>query len=145
MYNKTMNKTVIISLVALTFFSGLWFILKGDNTTTVEPEPITDLSENEKAKDNIIGKWQAVDDSNAVIVFEADGTQKDFYEGEELSGGTWKFTTSSIDDGAETRMLLQTVINGEIYEYEIYVVTEKSLVLNYLARGDMLVYERFGE
>lgn len=91
---------------------------------------------------HLVGTWQSVPDSASVLVLQATGTVEQWYNGERLDTGTW-YATSTVPAayaGVEA-YLVQSYEDDTLY-YGIFAATETALVLNHLARGNMLEYRR---
>ena len=90
-------------------------------------------------REAIVGRWEDAEDSASVLVYNADGTMLDEYEGEEPDTGTWEVS----DDSSFVR--LSVVIGGLDYDYEVIAVSAEDLSISYLARGNTLRYRRVSD
>ena len=108
----------------------------------VSPEPeaeaATQLPLAGAMSEALVGSWQSTEDAKAQIVFHADGTAFEHYEGRVLASGTW-----DVHHETETDLLVLTrVIEGETYTYTVLTVEPEKLVLSYRTRGNTLSYTR---
>lgn len=102
----------------------------------------------------MIGVWQSSDDSKFTREFKADGTVVDRYEGDDLATamGTWMIVdpTKEPSDalGAPSENLTgMTVVkltfsDGQILYFGVDSVTESSLKLIYIGRGNTLSFTK---
>ncbi len=97
-----------------------------------------------KSEESIVGNWQSSDDKNSIVIFKKNGTTEDIYDGKTLSSGTWKITngTKLTDGSISEGTFLETIIDGEKYNYKVISVDSLKLNLTYLPRGNTLSYER---
>lgn len=94
-------------------------------------------------REQLVGIWQSTDDQNAVIVFEKNGAYLNYYKGAKLDEGVWQPHGTDYRDGQYGEgLFIETNIDGELYGYVVYELTNESLVLNYLDRGNTLSYRR---
>jgi hypothetical protein len=77
------------------------------------------------------GRWIATDDAKSIIAFQ-DGKKLDFYDGQLMSEGTYQINGDRLTVTAD----------GEVYEYSIVELTDETMILTYLARGNSLTYTR---
>lgn len=80
----------------------------------------------------IVGEWRSVDDPSFTRVFEADGKFYDTYEGVADAPGTW----------AEVGGELHLSSGAGTLRFDVTGVTESSLAMIYLDRGNLLRFER---
>jgi len=83
--------------------------------------------------DLIQGKWRSLDDENSVIEFK-DNIKIDFYSGEEMSRDSFEFK--------ENNQYLKVISGNDIFEYKIDELSENSLILMFLPRGNILRYTK---
>jgi len=87
----------------------------------------------------IQGEWKSIEDERSVIEFR-DGLKLDVYDGEQLSEGDFDLYNDArgsmrSDNGA--------YLIADDFVYNIIELTNESLVLMYLPRGNILKYERY--
>jgi len=136
-------KKMIIFIIVVVVLGGVYYAgnKKSDvvvPTTEVETTDVEVVAvpETTVGTEQIIGTWQSIDDEQALVIFNEDGSVENMYGGQEVSGGTW--STSDEAEGA----FLHTVVDGEKYEYVVLKVNETTLTLSYLAHGNTLNYTR---
>jgi hypothetical protein len=99
----------------------------------------------QSAQEKIVGEWRSADDLKSVITFASDGTTSDVYDGEKLNVGAW-YMVHKIDDSREkynpTGIFLYTNSKGEEFVYAVVEISDETLTLSYLARGNTLTYTR---
>lgn len=81
------------------------------------------------------GTWTSVDDGKSVVEFSGNKVI-DYYDGEKMNEGTFEINS----DLNYVRLIL--LFDGEEYEYSILNLSEDSLILSYLARGETLEYTK---
>jgi len=93
----------------------------------------------------IQGVWTSLDDENSVIEFK-DGVKKDFYLGEEMSSDEFGFYESlpvtNVSEKKESGKYLVVKVTDGVLEYEVAELTDKTLNLIYLPRGNLLRYKK---
>ena len=77
------------------------------------------------------GKWKSLDDENSVIEFSSSKII-DYYQGENVSESSYTISGDTIIIGTE---------EDEMH-YKILEITDSSLVLTYLSRGNTLRYQK---
>jgi hypothetical protein len=102
-----------------------WFDKFDDILGTIE------IFEAKDYKALIQGTWMSLDDKLSVIEFK-DGKKKDIYDGEELMEAEYTIDKGSLVVGE----------SEDMFEYTILTVSEDSLELVYVPRGNALRYER---
>jgi len=121
-----------------------------NNPPAVEPEKDSG-AENppqsaEAASAAMAGIWQSTEDSQYVMVLQADGTVEERYGNEITDTGTWRTLDSLEGTAVEIRpdfvskVYLQKTLNGEVYFYNVVEAEADSLVLIYLDRGNILSF-----
>jgi len=104
-----------------------WFDTFDDIVKTIElTSSIVDI-------DLIQGKWISKDDENSVIEFKGN-IRKDIYDEEELDQGIFEFN--------QDQKKLTVTIDEDIFEYTINELTENSLIMMFLPRGNILRYTK---
>jgi len=83
--------------------------------------------------DLIQGRWTSLDDENSVIEFN-ENVKIDFYSGEEISRDPFEFK--------ENNQYLKVVSDDDVFEYKIDELSENSLILMFLPRGNILRYTK---
>jgi hypothetical protein len=100
---------------------------------------------NKEASNNlslIQGKWTSVEDSNSVIEFNGN-TKIDYYSGSKMDEGSFGlYEGKSFINSNNNGSYLRATIDGDSFDYYIVSVSEDSLVLSYLPRGNTLNYRR---
>jgi hypothetical protein len=95
--------------------------------------------------DLIQGIWTSVDDEKSAVEFIGD-KKIDFYEDEKLSEATFKIYDhlSITEDSQEDKngKYLIVGVDDEVFKYEIIDLSDKTLTLIYLPRGNILKYEK---
>lgn len=118
---------LLIIVIAVAFW---WFSPTREHNTTLPSGGVAA---------EIVGSWHSTDDPKASVVYRNDGTVSNFYDGAELSGGSWELT-----EGENGSVLI--VRDGDTtYEYVVLSVGTDGLVLSYTARGNTLAYTRIDE
>lgn len=114
-------------------------LIKTDSSTNYieEAQILKDLLRNKKnnqdSYDKIQGKWQSTIDSSSTIEF--DGLTKiDYYKGKYIDQSKIK-----ID---KDRLFCKTLKDDLTLEYEIMTLTDVSLTLIYLPRGNLLTFTK---
>lgn len=86
--------------------------------------------------ETLVGEWRSVEDVTFTRVFETGGNFYDTYQGDPAGApGTWEIAT----DGSEE---LRLSSEGDTMRFRVMAVTEDSLTLVYLDRGNSLRFER---
>lgn len=138
-------KNIIIAVVALVLLgAGVWYVTRNAEAPApvIEEETIDPLTAESQ---QLVGIWQSDQDVNAQIIFAEDGTTTDLYDGEQLSSGVWGLYTDEDAEYNPSGLFLRSVLNGETYEYAVVELTQETLVLSYLERGNILEYSRVVE
>jgi len=136
-----MKKVLILFVVVVLIIIGyvLYQNLSEDEKVLQEEEVLLEEDQIEQTKnvfDLLQGKWRADDDINSVIEFR-DGEKIDYYSDQIMFEGVFE-----IDETEEHI----TVSEGEdVFEYGIVELSEQSLSLMYLPRGNILKYEKIEE
>jgi hypothetical protein len=90
----------------------------------------------------IQGTWTSLDDDKSVIEFNKNEIV-DYYDNSKMSEGTFKiYNDSNFISINNNGSGLVSLINGERYEYSILSLSENSLILSYLPRGNTLKYSK---
>ncbi len=93
----------------------------------------------------IQGVWASLDDKKSVVEFK-DGMKVDFYSGEEMSSDEFSFYDSlpvtSASEKKDSGKYLVVKVDDGVLEYEVSELTDKTLNLIYLPRGNILRYSR---
>jgi len=94
--------------------------------------------------EQLIGKWQSVDDIKSFKVFKSEGIIEEVYSGKIISTGTWEVIDRPelLYGNMVPAPFLKITINGEEYVYTSVFVKEPELSLTYLPRGSTLKYNR---
>ncbi|QSH39382.1 hypothetical protein JXR01_03740 [Candidatus Kaiserbacteria bacterium] len=131
-----MNKIAPIVIILIALIGIAWYYVSSDTNKAPEPTQTDVVAVTEK----MVGEWKSVDDEKSVVVFNANGTTMDIYDGEQLAQGVWEVFETTPQESSGPR--LRTTINGEEFDYTIWNVDETELVINYSARGNTLRYTR---
>lgn len=83
----------------------------------------------------IVGKWISNDDEKSSIEF-VNGKKIDYYEGEKMSEGSY------IIEKEEDFIRMTTHLGEEIFEYRILNLSDSTLILSHLPRGNTLSYSK---
>ena len=147
-----MNKWIIIIIAAVVVIALGWYFWPNDatapgNGTVDEASQVTESESQidaESTSAKIVGRWQSTQDEKAVIVFNADGTTQDLYDGEAVSSGTWQVDTVGVEgiDFNPTGVFRHSTSEGQGYDYAVLAAGDTQLTLSYLARGNTLNYVR---
>lgn len=89
------------------------------------------MNSEDQPVDQLVGRWQATDDSNVIVEFTAT-ERTEYYAGQLMS-------TDPYDLNKER--LVVTSADG-LYEYSVVMVGADNLELQYLPRGNTLRYQR---
>jgi hypothetical protein len=146
-----MKKFSLLLLVAAAVAAGFWFgahrgaSSSGERPAVAVPEgaiendPRRPGAVGKRApglEEALLGEWRSLDDLTFTRVFEAGGKFHDTYQGEPAGApGTWELTS----DGSEE---LRLASEGDTMRFHVVAVTEESLTLTYLGRGNSLRFER---
>jgi len=79
----------------------------------------------------LFGRWVSLDDEKSVIEF-TDSTKIDTYNGEKMSEDIFKLNEKHLTVGA----------GDDLFEYDIIEITDETLTMIYLGRGNILRYQR---
>lgn len=91
----------------------------------------------------IIGKWVSNDDSNTMLVID-NRTLRNYYNNMLIDSGFYSFN-KTILNSEEIFSLAVTYSKGDTLFYEIENITDSTLTLLYMARGNNLIYRRIGK
>ena len=142
------------------FFWILLIVILGYVIALVMPEdtaPTSGLPQNTEntqalSGDPMIGTWQSTEDSKFTRQFNADGTVVDAYQNDASATmfGTWMVVDPAkepqdtlnvpADSLAGMTVLKITFSNGDIMYFDVNKLTETSLTLTYLGRGNVLTF-----
>jgi|GEM_PF-1003577 len=100
--------------------------------------------------ENIVGKWQSIDDAKFSREFKSDKTVVDSYVGSQTAtaSGTWSIFTKENKDPEFTGTLesetayVKIAIGKEKLYFKLLKVTPEALELIYLAKGNVLRFTR---
>jgi len=152
-----MNKILLGVVIVVVAFISIGFAVvdfSRNDATLIGGSVGSKVKDNELqvSEDQFTGRWRSLDDSDYEVVKEADGTLVEYYNGEELSNGSWELL-SVLPEGEETPSsaevfdgsYLKKVLNGETIYYGVLVIEENILSVIYFDRGDTLNFERVTE
>ena len=134
MIQNKKNLFIIIILIVMGI-SILFFLLKG-----TEPYTKNNLSEQEQKFNEseqtydislLQGKWRSIDDVNSVIEFNAN-KKIEYYLSNKMFEGDFDIERNYLTVKDDT----------EIFEYQIIALSNNTLTLIYLPRGNTLSYKR---
>lgn len=101
--------------------------------------------------ENMIGKWQSVDDAKFVREFKSGDAVTDWYENKSMSDGLWVAFTKEkapkvfpypMDDSSVYLQMTMTGTQADTLDFKITKVTPEELELIYLTRGGTLKFKR---
>ena len=106
------------------------------------------LSADQKLMNSLVGDWRSVDDPKSVMRFTSDFRKWDEYDGDFEGEGEVSFTKecddASVLVSGETLIQINDANSPEdIYCYGIINISDDSLVLMFLPRGNFLEYEKY--
>lgn len=98
----------------------------------------------------ITGRWQSTDDANFIREFNADGTATDWYQGTDVSSGSWSIFTKEqpvqvtfpLESGATYLQLEMVGSQAEYLHFKIVNLTPETLEMIYMDRGGVLRFTR---
>lgn len=143
---KHMKFKIHVLFLTVVILGGSWWYYNGGVETlgNQAQEETTD-----SIKGQLEGTWQSTQDRQAGKIFTAN-TVVDTYEGEDMSDpSNWKLympsraqdsEVTNIIEGATAYIIVE--VGAEQFQYAVLELTEDTLVLNYLARGNTLEYQR---
>lgn len=142
-------KNLVIIIAIIVILAAAVVLLWSNDVSEIAPtEEEMDLTEG-VAELNIggtlamiPGRWQSTDDEKSVVIFNGDGIAVDIYDGEELGSGTWELYENENAEYNPSGVFMRQIIGGESFEYAVLELSEDTLLLSYLARGNTLEYER---
>lgn len=107
-----------------------------------------ELSADQKLMNSLVGDWRSIDDPKSVMRFTSDFRKWDEYDGDFEGEGEVSFTKecddASVLVSGETLIQINDANSPEdIYCYGIIDISNDSLVLMFLPRGNFLEYERY--
>lgn len=124
------------------FTAQEWFDTFDKIVDTIE---IAEVEDAETYSQLIQGVWTSLDDENSVIEFK-DGMKIDFYSGEEMSKDEYGFYDEiPVDKDSkkqDTAKYLVVETSDGVFEYEVVELTENTLNLIYIPRGNILKYSK---
>ena len=86
--------------------------------------------------EHLVGEWRSLDDASFVRVLAAGGNFHDTYQGDAAGApGTWALAG---DGSGELRLSSE----GDTMRFDVISITENSLAMIYLDRGNLLRFER---
>ncbi len=145
------SAVVIVALAVIAYLLVTYEDMPADQSMEQGQESMMDnegdamMLNRDDVEGDIVGTWQSTEDPKAVVVYKADGTVEDRYDGEVMSTGTWELYADGEAEYDPSSVFLRTTIDGETYEYAVLDSGESQLTINYLARGNTLDYERVTE
>lgn len=101
--------------------------------------------------ENMLGKWQSVDDAKFVREFKAGDVVVDWYDGKTVSTGLWvaftkekapKIFPYTMDTSSVYAQLTMTGSQADTLNFKVSKVTPEDLELVYLDRGGVLRFKR---
>ncbi len=91
----------------------------------------------------LVGRWESEDDSKSVEQFATDSTVVHIYDGTQVGIDSWSVNEQSFTaPDATGGPFLREESDGEMLEYGIIELTNDSLVMTYLSRGNTMRYRR---
>ncbi|MEA2112981.1 MAG: hypothetical protein U9P50_03380 [Patescibacteria group bacterium] len=124
------------------FTAQEWFDTFDKIIGTIE---LAEIEEPANYSQLIEGTWTSLDDENSIIEFK-DGMKTDIYSGEEMSSDEFGFyesiPTDEDSEKKDTAKYLVVETTDGVFEYEIAELTENTLNLIYLPRGNILKYSK---
>ncbi|OGG53040.1 hypothetical protein A3H16_02385 [Candidatus Kaiserbacteria bacterium RIFCSPLOWO2_12_FULL_53_8] len=145
----------VIGIVILVLFS--YFVVKAIPEDVPQTPATTQVIQGDKmaqADPMMVGTWRSNEDAKFTREFRADGTVVDAYEGDASASalGTWiivdptKEPQDMLGVPADSLMgltvLKLTFSNGDIMYFGVNSLTETSLALTYIGRGNTLNFTR---
>lgn len=158
-----MTSKLTWAVVVLIVLGGAYYFLVGpgksmakdgmmqdDASSMTGGDAMNDDSHAMKADEKMTGTWKSSDDAKFTRTFNADGTFTDSYEGEPSANesGTYSVVDATkVDVGVPaTAIAGMTVVklsssSGDLY-FSINEVTDSTLVMTYLGRGNILSFTK---
>ncbi len=140
-----MNKNISLILIFIAIIFGVWFMfLRGNQVTIQNNVSVQNLNTITQLSDEIVGRWQSVEDPAYTVEYKADGTVRDFNNEQEILQEKWVIDGNVDKKYGEMAKYkhLQITSEGNLFDYAIVELSSDKLLLNYLSHGNMLEYKR---
>ena len=150
--NKNVILGVVIAIVLLALGWWYWaFMMPVPGAPTLTQETVSTSTETapEEAVFPLTGTWKSVEDSRFIRTFSEDGTVTDQYEGDESAtvSGSWNVVENPNAEQPEFASLngmraIKIQFPEEVLYFAVVKLTDDTLELSYLARGNTLAFTR---
>lgn len=140
-----MNKNTLIIIVLIILIIGGWFFYDSSiNKVVFNPEmTLSSVSQ------NIVGKWQSLEDEKFIRELRADTTASDFYDGQIMTNDNWKLFTKEnpveVSFPIEEKTVYLQIIPTDDptpLNFKVTKLTDEDLELVYMDRGGVLIFKR---
>ena len=150
------SKTLWVVIVIILLAGATYWYSNGQSAQQAGPDQQVPASGESSAVDPLMtGTWKSTDDAKFTRTFNADGTVTDAYEGDASATVTGTYTTVDplkepagalgavpLESLTGVTVLKVTFPQSEVMYFSINKLTETSLTMTYLGRGNILLFTK---